>query len=190
MDADRKMTDAEEVLSEFQQTQGSATTESTPEPVSESKPEPVSEPEPISEPEPAPEHVSEPVSEPEPKPEPVSETTPEPEPESKVQPGQFREPAKSWGDTSRERTIIYVGKKPIMAYVQATLTQLASNQKVTIKARGRRITQAVDISQMITKRMNMVGHHISNIRILSDATTSQDGKRRNISIIEIDITKK
>ena len=88
-----------------------------------------------------------------------------------------------------DRNVIFVGTKPIMTYVSATLTQLSTRHTVTIKARGKRITQAVDVSQMIVKRMNTVGYVISDVRILSDSLTSQDGKTRNVSTIEIDITK-
>ncbi|MDX1595748.1 MAG: DNA-binding protein [Nitrosopumilaceae archaeon] len=76
-----------------------------------------------------------------------------------------------------------------MTYVTATLTQLANNPTVTIKARGKRITQAVDVSQMIVKRMDTVGYKINDVRIASDSLKSQDGKQRNVSTIEIDITK-
>jgi len=88
-----------------------------------------------------------------------------------------------------ERDVIFVGTKPIMTYVSATLTQLSTRKIVTIKARGKRITQAVDVSQMIVKRMNTVGYVIDDVRISSDSLTSQDGKLRNVSTIEIDITK-
>ena len=89
----------------------------------------------------------------------------------------------------RIRNVIYVGTKPIMTYVTATLTQLSGQPTVTIKARGKRITQAVDVSQMIVKRMNSVGYIVSDVRIASDSLTSQDGRQRNVSTIEIDITK-
>ena len=88
-----------------------------------------------------------------------------------------------------DRDVIFVGTKPILTYVAATLTQLSTRHTVTIKARGKRITQAVDVSQMIVKRMNTVGYVVSDVRILSDSLTSQDGKLRNVSTIEIDITK-
>ena len=76
-----------------------------------------------------------------------------------------------------------------MTYVTATLTQLSTQPTVTIKARGKRITQAVDVSQMIVKRMNTVGYTVSDVRIASDSLISQDGKKRNVSTIEIDITQ-
>ena len=88
-----------------------------------------------------------------------------------------------------QRNVIFIGGKPLMAYVSATLTQLSICPTVIIKARGRRITQAVDVSQMILKRMNAVGYIISGIRISSMSLTSQDGKTRNVSTIEIDISK-
>ena len=82
---------------------------------------------------------------------------------------------------------IFIGTKPIMSYVTATLTQLAALSIVTIVARGKRITQAIDVSQMIVKRMNEVGYEISDVRISSDSLVSKDWQRRNVSKIEIDI---
>ena len=58
-----------------------------------------------------------------------------------------------------------------------------------IQARGKRITQAVDVSQMIAKRMDAVGYVISDVRIASELLTSQDGKERKVSNMEIDISK-
>lgn len=92
-------------------------------------------------------------------------------------------------EAKRTRDVIFVGTKPIMVYVTATLTQLSTQPVVTIKARGQRITQAVDVSQMIVKRMNTVGYKIKDVRIASDSLLSQDGKTRNVSTIEIDISK-
>ena len=74
-----------------------------------------------------------------------------------------------------------------MSYVTATLAQLASLSVVTIIARGKRITQAIDVSQMIVKRMNEVGYEIGDIRLSSDSLVSKDGQKRSVSKIEIDI---
>jgi DNA-binding protein len=86
------------------------------------------------------------------------------------------------------RNVIFVGNKTIMTYVNSTLTKLSDSAFVTIKARGRRITQAVDISQFIIKRMNSVGYKISDVRISSESLLSNDGKKRNVSLLEIDLT--
>ena len=83
--------------------------------------------------------------------------------------------------------VIIMGGKPIMSYVTATLTQLASLPIVTITGRGKRITQAIDVSQMIVKRMNEVGYEIGDVRISSDSLVSKDGRERKVSKIEIDL---
>ena len=174
--SDDKLTDAEEIFSEFQKKK-----------VEQEKPLDVPfESETATEPE-----LSSPVepmlSAPEPEPmlsEPEKEIPSEPQ-ETPMQESQST-------DDDREehiRNVIYVGTKPIMTYVTATLTQLSGQPSVTIKARGKRITQAVDVSQMIVKRMNSVGYIVSDVRIASDSLTSQDGRQRNVSTIEIDITK-
>ena len=90
---------------------------------------------------------------------------------------------------SETRSTIPVGKKPIMTYVNSTLTQLSSLPLVTITARGKSITTAVDVSQFILKRMNSVGYKINDVRISSDLLESNDGKKRNVSSIEIDIAR-
>ena len=115
---------------------------------------------------------------------PPQEPTPEPEAAPELSSETSDSPQKL-----EDRDTIFVGTKPIMTYVSATLTQLSTRHTVTIKARGKRITQAVDISQMIVKRMDLVGYVISDVRIFSSSLTSQDGKQRNVSTMEIDLSK-
>ena len=91
--------------------------------------------------------------------------------------------------TQQVHDLIIMGTKPIMLYVSAILGKLASLPIVTIAGRGRRITQAIDVSQMIVKRMKDVGYEISDIRISSDLLKSKDGRERPVSKIEIDIKK-
>ena len=148
--SEKKATDAEDILSEFQQSKESAPEATAPAPEA---------------------------------------TAPAPEATAPAPEATASESNKTDSDDERERDVIFVGTKPIMTYVTATLTQLASRPTVTIKARGKRITQAVDVSQMIVKRMNAVGYIIDKVRIASDSLMSQDGKQRNVSTIEIDVTK-
>ena len=84
---------------------------------------------------------------------------------------------------------IFVGKKPLMIYVTATLVQLANEPNVTIKARGKSITRAVDVAQIIVKRMDTLGYKIANVKIGSEQMQSQDGKTRNVSTIEIGVSR-
>ena len=90
---------------------------------------------------------------------------------------------------SRPPNVIFIGKKPIMTYVHATLTLLANEATVIIKARGKSITTAVDVSQMIVKRLDAVGYKIGDVRIFSERMTSLDGRERNVSTIEIDVSR-
>ena len=119
------------------------------------------------------------------KPEAQPEVQPEvqPEPETKSEKKPFIPEEKP------TRKLILIGVKPLVTYVNSTLTQLSTLPTVTIKARGKRITQAVDVSQFIMKRMHSIGYRISDVRISSDALESRDGKTRNVSTIEIDISK-
>jgi len=107
------------------------------------------------------------------------------EPQAEVEPQAETEPERP----EQTHDLIIMGTKPIMLYVSAILGKLASLPIVTIAGRGRRITQAIDVSQMIIKRMKDVGYEISDIRISSDLLESKDGRERPVSKIEIDIKK-
>ncbi len=92
--------------------------------------------------------------------EPEVENTPEPEVENTPEPEQK---STDHEQTTEKHDVIFIGTKSIMDYVSATLTQLASFPIVTIKARGKRITQAIEVSQMIVKRMDQVGFEIVDL---------------------------
>ena len=53
--------------------------------------------------------------------------------------------------STETRDTVYIGKKPIMAYVTSTLIQLATLPSVNIKARGMTIGRAVDVAQIISR---------------------------------------
>ena len=159
--------DASDILDEI--LEDSKKPESTPEPQPEPEPEPEPQPEPQPEPESTPDRT------------PESTSTDESETKSSKKPFSPEE--------KPTRKLILVGVKPLVTYVNSTLTQLSTLPTVTIKARGQRITQAVDVSQFIMKRMHSIGYRISDVRISSDALESRDGKTRNVSTIEIDISK-
>lgn len=84
---------------------------------------------------------------------------------------------------------IFIGKKPLMTYVTATLVQLANEPNVIIKARGMSITTAVDVAQIIVKRMDTLGYKIVAVKLGSEQMQSQDGKTRNVSTIEIEVAR-
>lgn len=87
------------------------------------------------------------------------------------------------------RDTIFIGKKPLMAYVTSTLIQLANLPVVNIKARGLSIGRAVDVAQIISRKTENAGYSIGNIKIGSETLESKDGKTRNVSTIEIEVKR-
>ena len=91
--------------------------------------------------------------------------------------------------SAETRDTIYIGKKPLMAYVTSTLIQLANLPVVNIKARGLTIGRAVDVAQIVSRKTENAGYSIGNIRIGSEVLESKDGKSRNVSTIEIEVKR-
>lgn len=84
--------------------------------------------------------------------------------------------------------IVLVGKKPTMNYVLATTLPLAEGKKVVLKARGRAISKAVDIVEVVRRRFvqNAV---IEKVNIgTEEGRVGADGRPRNVSTIEIVIS--
>ena len=94
----------------------------------------------------------------------------------------------SRAEARRASNVILIGKKPLMTYVTATLVQLANEPTVLLKARGKSITRAVDVAQIIVKRMDNMGYKIGYVKIGSQLIQSDDGKERNVSTIEVQIS--
>ena len=92
-------------------------------------------------------------------------------------------------ESTGNRDTIFIGKKPLMAYVTSTLIQLANLPNVYIKARGMSIGRAVDVAQIISRKTENAGYTIGDIKIGSESLESQDGKMRNVSTIEIQVKR-
>ncbi len=91
--------------------------------------------------------------------------------------------------STEARDTIYIGKKPLMAYVTSTLIQLTSLPAVSIKARGLSIGRAVDVAQIISRKTESAGYSIGSITIGSESLESKDGKARNVSTIDIEVKR-
>ena len=87
------------------------------------------------------------------------------------------------------KDVVFIGKKPLMAYVTSALIQLANNPRVLIKARGLTIGRAVDVAQIISRRTENSGYSIGEIKIGSEQLQSQYGRSRNVSTIEIEVKR-
>ncbi|MDA4122638.1 MAG: DNA-binding protein Alba [Thaumarchaeota archaeon] len=85
---------------------------------------------------------------------------------------------------------IYVGKKPVMSYAMSALIQLSQAGEVVVKARGLAISRAVDVAEIVTKRLGNGVFSIKNISINTEQVKSTEtGEMRNVSSIEIVVGK-
>lgn len=91
-----------------------------------------------------------------------------------------------------EENSIFIGNKPFMNYVTGVVMQftLKKVSKVYIKARGKYITRAVDVSEVVRKRFLDNSVEVDNVIIGSNNFTTDDGKQLRISTIEISLVKK
>jgi archaea-specific DNA-binding protein len=81
---------------------------------------------------------------------------------------------------------IYVGKKPVMSYAMSALIQLSQAGEVIIKARGLAISRAVDVAEIVTRRLGNGTFSVKNINISTEQVKSTEtGEMRNVSSIEI-----
>jgi archaea-specific DNA-binding protein len=88
-----------------------------------------------------------------------------------------------------DRNIIYIGKKDTMAYVLAIISQFNQGaSELHIKARGKSINKAVDISQIVKNRF-MPTMLIKNIDITTEELPSEDGRMSKVSSMDITIGK-
>jgi DNA-binding protein len=85
--------------------------------------------------------------------------------------------------------VIFVGRKPSMAYVLGVITQFNEGKKeVHIKARGKAISRAVDVAEIVRRRF-VNDATIKSIDIGTEERELQDKTKINVSSIEIVIGK-
>uniref|UniRef100_A0A7J2TIK5 DNA/RNA-binding protein Alba n=1 Tax=Archaeoglobus fulgidus TaxID=2234 RepID=A0A7J2TIK5_ARCFL len=84
---------------------------------------------------------------------------------------------------------VFVGNKPVMNYVLAVLTQFNSGAtEVAIKARGKAISRAVDVAEIVRKRF-LPDVDVKNIKISTEQVSGEQGTA-NVSAIEIILYRK
>jgi len=88
-----------------------------------------------------------------------------------------------------EENVVYIGNKPVMNYVLAVVTQMNSGApEVMLKARGRAISRAVDVAEIVRNRF-MTDLEVGSIDICTEEMTSREGSNSNVSAIEIQLCK-
>ncbi len=84
---------------------------------------------------------------------------------------------------------ILIGKKPIMAYATAVMMHFQSGApELTVKARGRAISTAVDVVEVVRRRFFAGKLAIKEVSI-GTQVIGEGGDTRNVSTIEIKLQK-
>ena len=73
-----------------------------------------------------------------------------------------------------ENNTVYIGKKPMMTYVLAVVSQFnVGSENVIIKARGKSISRAVDVAEIVRNR------YVTQAQVRERATLDQVGPVRH-----------
>jgi len=121
------------------------------------------------------------------KPKPVEKKPPmqKPKPVEKKPAAEAPKPAAK----PREDNTVFIGKKPVMNYVVACLTFFnAGGKEVTVKARGRAISRAVDTIELL-RRAFVKDASVKNISLGTEELEREEGRKSNVSTIEITVAK-
>lgn len=86
--------------------------------------------------------------------------------------------------SDKDENAVYVGRRPTMNYVMATMMILNKGEKCTVKARGRAISHAVDVCEILRNRF-LKGTEYDEIRLSTEVLEGENGQTNNVSSIEI-----
>jgi len=88
-----------------------------------------------------------------------------------------------------EENVIFIGKKNAKSYVLAVITQVKQgSDKIVLKARGRSISRAVDVAEMVRNRFEK-DLKVKDIKISTEEVSNEDGSKVRVSAIEIVLQK-
>lgn len=87
---------------------------------------------------------------------------------------------------------VFVGGKPFMNYVTGVVMQFTTQdaKEVIVKARGKFISRAVDVAEVVRKRFLENQVDINTIKIDSEEFENKEGRQVRVSTIEITLSKK
>ena len=85
---------------------------------------------------------------------------------------------------SKDENAVYIGRRPTMNYVMATMMILNRGDECTVKARGRAISHAVDVCEILRNRF-LKGTEYQDIRLSTEVLEGENGQSNNVSSIEI-----
>ena len=96
---------------------------------------------------------------------------------------------------TKDSNVVFIGKKDIMVYVSACVTQFnKGSNEIILKARGLSMAKAIDLSQLIVNKFK-IDTEIKDIKIATEEIegTNDETKEKyktNVSSIEITIGPK
>jgi len=86
-----------------------------------------------------------------------------------------------------QENAVFIGRRPTMNYVMAVMMVLNKGVDCTVKARGRAISHAVDICEILKNRF-LKGAEYKEIRISTEQLEGEGGRENNVSSMEIVIS--
>ncbi len=88
--------------------------------------------------------------------------------------------------------VFLIGEKPVMNYVTAIVMHFTSSNanEITLKARGKHMNTAIDISQVILNRFLKDNAELKDVKLASEEFINKEGKKVRVSTIEINIKRK
>lgn len=86
---------------------------------------------------------------------------------------------------------IYIGGKPFMNYVTAVVMQFTAKNAdtVIVRARGKFISKAVDVAEVVRSRFLKEQVDIEKIDVGSEEFESSEGKKIRVSTLDIILKK-
>jgi len=92
---------------------------------------------------------------------------------------------------SRDLNTIYIGNKPTMNYALAVITNFnqSETKEVTLKARGRAITTAIDVAEIVRHRF-MKDLKVGKVELGTEEMPPREGENRSRMVSTIEITLK
>jgi len=87
---------------------------------------------------------------------------------------------------------IYIGGKPFMNYVTAVVMQFTTQgaSTVVVKSRGKFISRAVDVAEVVKSRFMKDLVDLGEIKIGSEEFTNNENRQVRVSTMEITLTKR
>ncbi|MFH1210338.1 MAG: DNA-binding protein Alba [archaeon] len=87
---------------------------------------------------------------------------------------------------------VFIGGKPFMNYVTGVVMQFTTQnaKEVIIKARGKFISRAIDVTEVVRKRFLENQIDLKDIQVDSEEFENKEGRHVRVSTIELTLAKK